>query len=408
MEKNNIKQKSSQTISQKQIETILIGKDIEKLAIEYGVADQRKNKLTVSCFVYVMLLGSSLGLKLTFEELSIKAEEWHLTRNRDGIEGNRINQQLGERGEAFAKGLFQYLLQQVLCFNRRGARRLSKYFQKILCQDGSVIRLCQQLVDLYTGTHDEAALKIQVRYEVLSGAAELVGVANGKRGDNSYQTPKKYGKDVLWLVDLGYYDFDRFKSIAAAGQYFVSRVKTNVVAYIIDQCPLEWQGLPLNALPIVSGETYDMIAGLGDDLVVRLVGTYNEEEDNHWWYMTNIEDSTFSAHDIQGLYRLRWEIELFFRSLKHVLNAVKILNKKDKSKIRSQLYYVFCYYLLIQLIRLKAAHIKRIKWQHLSFVMCERIFRLWFLKYQEEKWYSEETKLDFKLLMDQIRKVAYR
>ena len=60
-------------------------------------------------------------------------------------------------------------------------------------------------------------------------------------------------------------------------------------------------------------------------------------------------EDDFSVEEIQGLYRLRCELELFRRSLKDILNVQKILNQADKSKIRSQIHYAFCYYLLIHL-----------------------------------------------------------
>jgi hypothetical protein len=195
---------------------ILSGKQLQDLAQQYGVEDIRDKPLPLTAFVFLMLLGCSLGKKLSFPELAKHASQWKILNNSNTITGNRINQQLGERGVGFSKALFQFLLGQVLLFPRQGRRKISRSFSKILSQDGSVIRLSEKLMALYTGTHEEAALKIQVRYEVLSGAAELVGISDGKRSDQSYKTPKKYGKDVLWLLDLGYYDYERFKAIDEA------------------------------------------------------------------------------------------------------------------------------------------------------------------------------------------------
>ena len=392
-----------------EITCILSGEELDRLAKEYGVEDQRDKPLTLQCFVYLMLLGCSLGNRLNYEELAKQASNWRLLNEacKDSITGHRINQQVKERGEDFARGLFQYLLGTVLGFPRRSRRKLSRHFSKILCQDGSVIRLCQKLVDLYTGTHGEAALKIQVRYEVLSGGAELVGVSDGKRSDQSYQTPQKYGRDVLWLVDLGYYAFDRFKKMEQSGQYFVSRIKTNGQPLLIEDCPENWIGMTLQEIKAEKGKNYDMQAVVGKDLFVRVIGIYNPEEENHWWYMTNVDETAFSAQEIQDLYRLRWEIELFFRGLKHVLNVLVILNQKDKSKIRSQLYYAFSYYLLIQIIRLKAAWMHRVKWERLSFACCERLLRSWLIERVTESHDNASAKWNLKVLMDKIRKEAY-
>jgi IS4 transposase len=131
----------------------------------------------------------------------------------------------------------------------------------------------------------------------------------------------------------------------------VSRIKSNSQPLLIEHCSEEMIGRELQEVGVERGNDYDMEGMLSNDLFVRVIGIHNAEEDPHWWYLTNIPRDDFSADEIQGLYRLRWEVELFFRSLKHILNVQKILNQEDKSKIRSQIYYVFCYYLLIHLFR---------------------------------------------------------
>lgn len=407
MKSNKKKTTDNQVPSLQELEAVITGREMEQIASKLGVEDHRDKKLLLSGFVYLMFLSAHLGKRLSFPELACKAMEWKLTVDGQSITGKRINQQLGERGEEFAKTLFKHLLKKVLGFKGQINRKLRKHFRGLLSQDGSVIRLCQRLVNLYTGTHKEAALKIQVRYEGMTGAAELVSVSDGKRSDNSYATPKKYGPGMLWLVDLGYYDFDRFSKMDEAEQYFVSRLKSNVHALIVDNCPGTWSGKHFQELEFERETTYDMIGVLENDLVVRMVGIYNDAEKEYWWYMTNIFEDDFSPEEIQGLYRLRWEIELFFRSLKHTLSGTRILNQEDKSKIRSQLYYLFCYYLLIQLLRLKTARVYRIDWKKLSFIVCERLFRKWVITNQEMDHTGITIKSKCKLLIDQIRLEAY-
>jgi len=377
--KTNQTTQKNQALKQRQIESLITAQEINTIASEIGVEDKRGKKLLCACFVYLMFLSTHLGKKLTFDELAVKAKEWDLIDGHYQITGRRINEQLGERGEAFAKALFGHLLQRVLWFSRKQNRAFRRRFRPILLQDSTVIRLCEKLVDVYTGTHDEAALKLHVRYEYYSGAAELVDVSSARKHDSRYKTPKKYGKNVLWLIDLGYYDTKRFETIRQQGQYFVSRLKHNAHLECFGHHPTVWDGNLIKDMVFEEGQTYDFQGFFRDETQVRVVGIWNEEKQAHWWYITNLSEETFKPKEIAALYRLRWDIEIFFRDLKQVLGCVKILNQKDKSKIRSQLYYIFCYYLLIQFLRVKAAHRHRVSWHKFSFVMCERLFRCWFV-----------------------------
>ena len=49
---------------------------------------------------------------------------------------------------------------------------------------------------------------------------------------------------------------------------------------------------------------------------VRLVAVYNDEDQKHHIYITNIQKDVLNAKDIAKLYGARWDIELLFKELK--------------------------------------------------------------------------------------------
>jgi len=57
---------------------------------------------------------------------------------------------------------------------------------------------------------------------------------------------------------------------------------------------------------------------------VRLIGFRFPKTKQYRWYATNLTTSMLLAEWIYPLYRLRWQIELFFKSIKSVLNADQI------------------------------------------------------------------------------------
>ena len=62
---------------------------------------------------------------------------------------------------------------------------------------------------------------------------------------------------------------------------------------------------------------------------VRLIGFRFPKTKQYRWYATNLTTSMLLAEWIYPLYRLRWQIELFFKSIKSVLNADQITSGNE-------------------------------------------------------------------------------
>lgn len=53
-----------------------------------------------------------------------------------------------------------------------------------------------------------------------------------------------------------------------------------------------------------------------DEMLVRLVAVYNDEDEKHHIYITNIQKNVLNAKYIAKLYGARLDIELLFKELK--------------------------------------------------------------------------------------------
>ena len=63
-------------------------------------------------------------------------------------------------------------------------------------------------------------------------------------------------------------------------------------------------------------------------MLVRLVAVYNDEDEKHQIYITNIQKDVLNAKDIAKLYGARWDIELLFKELKSRY-ALDVLETKN-------------------------------------------------------------------------------
>jgi hypothetical protein len=148
-----------------------------------------------------------------------------------------------------------------------------------------------------------------------------------RRHDNAAMPAQAIAPGVLTLFDLGYIDVKRFIDMTESGAFFVTRLKESHNPEIVRMhiglgSRREARGMRLDdALGYVVFHDRGVI-----DLdvrithgkrtaVVRAVATV-DEEGTHCWYLTNVAREVLSVPDVAATYRLRWDIELFFKHLK--------------------------------------------------------------------------------------------
>ena len=171
-----------------------------------------------------------------------------------------------------------------------------------------------------------AAVKLHVCLDLLRGAISWFEMGPATEHDRGHfpRIPSLKGK--LIIFDLGYWDFHLLASIARFGGFFLSRLKSNTRVLIVRVV----EGLPKRDLPgqwlmdqrLKAGTNGakrivevigDFIDGNRQVLEARVIGFWNPTERQYHWYVTNLK---VAAALIYPLYRIRWQLELFFKSLK--------------------------------------------------------------------------------------------
>lgn len=140
---------------------------------------------------------------------------------------------------------------------------------------------------------------------------------------------------TLTLMDMGYIDYGRFLDATERGAYFVTRMKANANP-LIKQVHIgkgersQLRGKPLRDVAKESwrrrGQNHldpdrgridiDVVIQHGERSgVVRAVAITAPDGDLHW-YFTNVDRDVLDVADVAATYRLRWNVELFFKQLK--------------------------------------------------------------------------------------------
>jgi len=218
-------------------------------------------------------------------------------------------------------------------------------FGRVLLQDSTSLALDPRLATAFPGSKNQsnkvqAGAKIQAVYELLSQRFlhfELSGFTRNDQAAAPDLVPLLRPADLV-LRDLGYFVLSVFAQIQQRGAYFLSRFRYGVQLYSPTGQPLNL----LRQLRRTGSLDQTLLMGAQEKLPVRLVAIplppavaaerrrkakLNRDKRCRpnreslallgWLILvTNIPKTTCSAKQTAQIYRLRWRIEILFKSWK--------------------------------------------------------------------------------------------
>lgn len=189
--------------------------------------------------------------------------------------------------------------------------------------DASMVSLWDGLCEHFKGTFMHAAVKLHLSIDLVSGAVKWFAITAGAVHDSRcFPIPLSR---ALYIFDLGYWSNKLMQQISSKDAFFLSRVKSNatlVVKEVIYGMGLSVIGHDIITFPFQRKRKsiVELIASMsinGVDVPFRVLGFWNKKDHSYRWYITNLK---CSRHLVYDLYRLRWQLELSFKSMKSTLN----------------------------------------------------------------------------------------
>ncbi len=319
----------------------LFGSDVEAAAAASAVI-KRQRKFTAISLAKTFVLGFAANPDATDEDLARMAVQVGAEVTPQAVE-----QRFTPALEKFLKDLFVRATKIMVGADKALAPVLER-FSSVILQDSSTIVLPDDMEEHYRGCGGsygggKAALKLQIEWDIRSGAFVHVQIEAGRSPDGaSTRQQARRGPGSLRIADLGYFDLDVFEDQTEAHEYFLSRLQ-----YRTQLCHPDGTAVDLATwLPKHSGRFLDepMLVGKGKRLPCRVLAwrlpaaqaarrrqvlrqeyknTYGQEPSAErlalcdWTILlTNIPSALLSAAEAAILYRARWQIELLFKRWK--------------------------------------------------------------------------------------------
>jgi len=199
---------------------------------------------------------------------------------------------------------------------------------KIFLLDATVISLCLSLFDWAKYRTAKGAVKMHTLLDYDGNLPAYVNITDGKTADNkgAYTIPLLKGSVIV--ADRFYNDFSLLNIWDSKGVYFVIRHKENLQYTIIKE-----NKLPENRHQhILTDEIIELKNESSKEKYpkrLRRVAVWDDVNKQVIEIITN--QMTWTANTIGELYKSRWQVEIFFREIKQLLNIKSFIGTTENA-----------------------------------------------------------------------------
>lgn len=254
---------------------------------------------------------------------------------------------------------------------------LDKKFKSIRILDSTEFKVSDSLASVFPGYSSAGALAcaaIQFEYDILGKQVHSLTLGSANQSDKTYadQTMDNIAEGDLLLRDLGYYSVSSYEKIESRKAFYISRLKSQVKIY--EQVNGEYKALEVSVLikRIRKGKKgfidQTVYIGAREKKQVRILAWLLPEDaqknrlskkkgkkgkvnrDDVLWsmlnvFVTNVTPEDLAIEQIYEMYKIRWQIELMFKTWKSVLKLNSV-RKMKSDRLKCYLYAKLLWVLL--------------------------------------------------------------
>ena len=187
-------------------------------------------------------------------------------------------------------------------------------------------------------------IKINMKYDINNSVPDYAFITNAAEHENNTlkDMPVKKGDTVTF--DLGYCNYKTFGNFCETGVLFVTRLKENATYKVIEVRKTDCEQVPSDQTIIFTGVQTKKKCPYR----LRRITSIDEKSGHTIIILTNIFD--VSATYIAKMYRARWNIEIFFKTIKQNLRIKKFYAQTENA-VKTQIWIALIVYLLFLKLR---------------------------------------------------------
>lgn len=253
----------------------------------------------------------------------------------------------GHRPWALFREVFEHLYAR--CGDAAQARGEKKFSLpgRLLSMDSTMISVCTSVFDWAHYTRRKGAVKLHLLLDHDGYLPRFAVVTDGKKSDITVGMQMPFEPGTTVVFDRGYYRFGWWLKLTRSHVFFVSRLKENADFTVLreNQVPPD-TAIRKDEVIVAPGQKRG-----GPEAHFRRIELYDEIKNEAVVFVTNHHD--LDAVTVTELYRDRWQIELFFKSLKQLLK-IKTFVGTSENAVQIQIWTALIAMLIVRYLRLRS------------------------------------------------------
>jgi hypothetical protein len=282
---------------------------------------------------------------LAYFHLEEHASGRHLIQalQEDDFAGSTIALKGGIQKSSFFEAMHERGLEQFLSVFQELQKNASELlpqkfheFDQLVAIDGSLIDsvLSMEWADYRKGAKKA---KTHIGFDINRGIPRTLFLTDGKSAERPFVS-KILKPGETGIMDRGYQSHQNFDLWQTEGKHFICRIKAKTKNTCLDSYELSSGSRVFSNAKVLLGQE-----GINQTKnSVRLVGS--QIEGNKYWIATDRFDLT--AKQIAQVYKLRWDIEIFFGWWKRHLRVYRLISRSQHGLMIQILAGLITYLLL--------------------------------------------------------------
>lgn len=220
-----------------------------------------------------------------------------------------------------------------------------QFSNTVYALDSTTIDLCLSLFPWAPFRSTKAAVKLHTLLDLRGNIPTFLHISDGKLHDVNILDQLIPEAGAFYVMDRGYLDFERLASFDQAGAFFVTRAKRRLRFTRLQSQPTD------RTTGVICDQRIELsvfYSKQGYPKPLRRVRFKDLATGKTLIFLTNHFD--LPALTICQLYKMRWQVELFFKWIKQHLR-IKTFFGTSENAVKTQIWIAVCTYVLVAIVR---------------------------------------------------------
>lgn len=211
--------------------------------------------------------------------------------------------------------------------------------------DSTTIELCLSLFPWAVFRKNKGAVKVHTLLDLRGSIPSFIHITHGKIHDVNILDEIVFEPGSFYVLDRGYVDYSRLYNLHRSQAFFVIRAKSNMSFNRLLSSPIDPSSdIRSDQVIIFTGiMTHDRYPER-----IRRIRFFDRDNDRYFVFLTN--NFSLPSATIAQLYKLRWQIEIFFRWIKQNLR-IKTFFGTSENAVKTQIWAAIAIYVLVAIVK---------------------------------------------------------